>query len=180
MQEDSKTDERYLGKYRIASARHEKWDYADDGCYFVTWCVKDRIRCLCDIVDGNTVLSPAGQIVVAEWERTALLRTNVTLDAMVVMPDHVHGILAIQHTTTRVQAKKSRLTSNSLGAIMGQMKMQSTKRIRVHLRSTFAWQTRFWDRIIRNARELDAFRDYIARNPAEWGLQSNAPDGLWM
>ena len=45
--------------------------------------------------DGAVHLTPFGEIVQEEWERTAALRPNVRLDVFVIMPDHIHGILWI-------------------------------------------------------------------------------------
>jgi hypothetical protein len=35
------------------------------------------------------------------------------------------------------------------------------------------WQSRFYDRIIRNDKELDNIRRYILSNPALWGLDGD-------
>jgi len=42
-------------------------------------------------------LSEYGKIVAEEWERTGELRDKIFLDAFIVMPDHVHGLLWIRH-----------------------------------------------------------------------------------
>lgn len=61
-----------------------------------------------------------------------------------------------------------RLHAHSLGAIIGQYKSVCTKRIRATCRSDFGWQSRYFDRIVRNRREWAAVRRYIHRNPADW------------
>ncbi len=38
----------------------------------------------------------------------------------------------------------------------------------------FAWQSRFYERIIRDQEALDATRHYIARNPAKWAADARA------
>ena len=35
------------------------------------------------------------KIVQEEWERTAVFRPGVRLDAFIVMPDHIHGLITI-------------------------------------------------------------------------------------
>jgi len=40
-------------------------------------------------------LNEYGRIVVEEWRRTERVRDTVVLDAFVVMPNHVHGIIGI-------------------------------------------------------------------------------------
>jgi predicted nucleic acid-binding protein len=50
-----------------------------------------------NVVEGVMVLNHAGLIVVDEWANTAAFRPYVRLDAFVVMPNHVHGIVSIDH-----------------------------------------------------------------------------------
>jgi hypothetical protein len=38
------------------------------------------------------------------------------------------------------------------------------------------WQHRFYEHVIRNERELDALREYIANNPLKWHLDRENPD----
>ncbi len=38
------------------------------------------------------------------------------------------------------------------------------------------WQRNYHERIIRNQRELEAKRDYIATNPLQWAFDSENPD----
>ncbi|MDD5766566.1 MAG: hypothetical protein PHW79_10020, partial [Candidatus Marinimicrobia bacterium] len=43
--------------------------------------------------------------------------------------------------------------------------------VTIHARkmdNTFAWQLRFYDRVIRNEEELDRIREYIFNNPQNW------------
>jgi hypothetical protein len=85
----------YRGRYRIESARRPGWDYAAPGWYFVTLCTHRRARVLAEVCEGRVRLSGIGRIVADEWQRTSRVRTNVALDAWVIMPDHLHGIIRI-------------------------------------------------------------------------------------
>ena len=51
------------------------------------------------MIDGEVRLSPVGEIVADEWQKTPLIRPNVMLDAWVVMPNHLHGIIVLQSAT---------------------------------------------------------------------------------
>ena len=42
----------------------------------------------------------------------------------------------------------------------------------------FVWQSRFYDRIIRNEKELDKIRKYIFENPLKWEFDRNNPENL--
>lgn len=53
-------------------------------------------------------LSTYGKIVAEEWKRTGDLRDEVSLDAFIVMPDHVHGLLWIHHPTSESSRKENR------------------------------------------------------------------------
>jgi REP element-mobilizing transposase RayT len=75
------------------SRRTDGWDYTQPAAYFVTVCTQDR-RCLFGVVEeGRMYLNALGQIVVGEWKRSEEIRDRVHLDAFVVMPNHLHGIV---------------------------------------------------------------------------------------
>jgi len=75
--------------------RHARFDYRASAAYFVTVCTDDR-RCLFGRVRrGRMVLNEYGQIVANEWERSEEMRDEVVLDAFVVMPNHLHGIVCL-------------------------------------------------------------------------------------
>jgi REP element-mobilizing transposase RayT len=42
----------------------------------------------------------------------------------------------------------------------------------------FAWQPRFFERIIRNEKELNGIRRYIEQNPLKWVIEKNNPDNI--
>jgi len=48
-----------------------------------------------EIRNGIVHLNALGDIATDEWFRTESIRDNVRLDAFVVMPNHVHGIIHI-------------------------------------------------------------------------------------
>lgn len=75
--------------------RHPAFDYRSEAAYFVTMCTHKR-RCLFGMVRrGRMVCNAYGRIVVREWERSEEMRDEIVLDAFVVMPNHLHGIVCI-------------------------------------------------------------------------------------
>lgn len=42
-----------------------------------------------------------------------------------------------------------------------------------NLQTNFKWQRSFYDRIIRNEKELYHIRDYIEQNPLRWEIEKN-------
>jgi REP-associated tyrosine transposase len=82
-------------KHHRRSIRLPQYDYSQAGAYFVTICAWGREPLFGEICEGEMRLSAAGLIVEAEWKRLAHQFANVYLDAFVVMPNHVHGIIVI-------------------------------------------------------------------------------------
>lgn len=183
----------FKNRFRVESARLQGWDYGRVGCYFVTVCTKHHASFLGKVVDAQVVLSPIGELVAEEWQNTAEVRANVALDAWTVMPNHMHMIVVITHALAdeggrisaeyiHPQTKKASQTwrANTLGSIIGQFKGKCTKRIRAQGRTDFAWQSRFYDHIIRSEDSLNRIRAYIAANPLKWDVDRNNEPGLFM
>jgi hypothetical protein len=61
----------------------------------VTVCVEGRKRILGSVRGGIMRLSDAGRAVQEAWERLPSHYPHVRLDAFVIMPDHVHGIVML-------------------------------------------------------------------------------------
>jgi hypothetical protein len=80
---------------RRRSIRLPGYDYAQAGAYFVALCTHGKECIFGEIVDDMVRLNKYGEIVREEWLRTAEVRSNVTLDEFVIMPNHVHGIIVI-------------------------------------------------------------------------------------
>lgn len=97
---------------RRRTIRLEHHDYAEDGVYFVTICTHLREWMFGEIVDDDMQLNAYGAIVMDEWQRTGA-REFVELDAFVVMPNHVHGIIVINHP---YQAQDNQSTLSNVGA----------------------------------------------------------------
>ncbi|MBD2295253.1 transposase [Anabaena sphaerica FACHB-251] len=176
----------YKNKYRIESARCPKWDYTSNGYYFVTICTYNKHPFFGEIINGEMVLNLISEIVAVEWQKTEEIRPNIKLDAWVIMPNHLHGIVIIDKTlveTTRrvvsthrnVSTDKTRLQSNSLGSIIGQFKSVCTKQIWAAGYTDFRWQSRFHDHIIRDEEALNQIREYIINNPMKWEEDEHHP-----
>ncbi len=175
----------YKNKYRIESTRCKDWDYASNGYYFVTICTRNRECVFGDVEENQMYLSAIGEIAADEWYKTAQIRPNVELDEWIVMPNHIHGTIIIQNQPIEtfhrnVSTSSSRLKSDSLGAIIGQFKSVCTKRIREAGFSSFGWQTRFYDHIIRDQTSLENIRKYIVDNPMKWQLDRHNDPNLYM
>jgi hypothetical protein len=81
--------------HRRRSIRLANYDYSSPGLYFVTICTQDRTLLFGEIVSGDAVLSAAGQMVESWWKRFPEKFPGVLLQEFVVMPNHLHGLLAL-------------------------------------------------------------------------------------
>ncbi len=81
---------------RRRALRLPGYDYAQAGAYFVTICTRGRICVLGDVVDGEVRLSELGVMVNSVWSELPRHYAHVRLDAWVVMPNHVHGIVLLK------------------------------------------------------------------------------------
>jgi putative transposase len=82
-------------RHHRRSIRLRGYDYAQPGAYFVTIVVQGRECLFGEVVNGEVMLSDAGRMVERWWTELAHKFPMVTLDAFVVMPNHVHGIIVI-------------------------------------------------------------------------------------
>lgn len=80
---------------RRRSIRLRTYNYSANSTYFLTLCTYRRAPIFGHIVDSGVTLSPAGRIVRDRWIRTSEMRPGVILDAFVIMPDHMHAIIAL-------------------------------------------------------------------------------------
>lgn len=173
-------------RHHRRSIRLKEYDYTQPGAYFVTICAHGRAPLFGDVVDGEMRLNEYGEIVRAEWFKTAQLRSHVVLheDEFVVMPNHIHGIIWIVDdvgATRRVAPTKTNPPAGpapgSIGAIVGQFKSAVTRRInqRRGTPGVRVWQRNYHEHIIRHERALNAIRRYIAENPLRWHLDRYNP-----
>jgi len=172
---------KFRNKYRIPSARASWWDYGNDAAYFITICTKGMECYFGDIVDAKMQLSHVGVLADVFWYEIKNHAKNVTLDVFQVMPNHIHGILALNgnkretvETThalslpeTPGQKRYQHQGSNTISSIIGSYKSAVTKHAH-RLGSEFEWQERFYDIIIRDEESYIRIANYIKNNPAKW------------
>ena len=77
------------------SIRLRGYDYTQVGAYFVTLCTWQRECLFGEVVEGVMRLSPTGRIIEVEWQRLGYHFPHIRLDAFVVMPNHLHGIIIV-------------------------------------------------------------------------------------
>jgi REP element-mobilizing transposase RayT len=145
------------------------WDYRTAAYYFITICTHQRQHFFDDPRLHEIAANAWAYIPQQPHAR------HVEIDAGVIMPDHTHGIIQIlvnPETAVAPSNQPQRAPAGSLGAIVGNYKMLVTKRVKAMLKASGTdmkvWQRGYWERIIRNERELNATRQYIQDNPLRW------------
>ena len=146
--------------------RLKDYNYSQNGAYFVTICAKDRLELFATIDVGAAFCRPclmqAGEII--ENEISTLSRTyeGVFVDCYVVMPNHVHMIIAIagmwQH-----EASGRQNAAPTISRMMNQWKRAVSTKIGYSV-----WQKSFHDHIIRNEEDYIRIAEYIENNPVNW------------
>jgi len=179
--------ELYRNKYRSDTARALWWDYGRNGAYFITICTKDRKHFFGKIDSEKMELSATGEIAEKMWYEIPNHHEYVELGGFVVMPNHVHGIILLNkpvgtghgdkpvvvgtgHALSLQDVGKNRfqhIGKNTISSIVGSYKSAVTKHAN-RLGLPNGWQSRFHDRIIRDADEYDRIAEYIIKNPEKW------------
>jgi putative transposase len=168
------------------SIRLRNYDYSQAGGYFVTICTHQRGCLLGEITDENTELSKIGKIAQECWFEIPKHFGDVQLDEFVVMPNHVHGIIIINqrisvgtdyNLSLRRQNRFRNVIAESLSYVVAGFKSAVTRKINRSKNTShpLAWQSRFYDHIIRNEAELNRIRQYIITNPLKWELDRENP-----
>src|SRR3990172_7834035 len=82
-------------KHHRRSIRLRGYDYAQAGAYFVTICTQNRECLFGEVVDGQMVLNDPGKILESVWSELPDHYPGVDVDAFVIMPNHIHGIVIL-------------------------------------------------------------------------------------
>lgn len=172
--------------------RLSDYDYSSPGFYFVTICAKNRDPKFGKVVGagpGSTglpsreklrdsagpkmVLNEVGLTVESVWKEMPDHYPGVEIDEFIVMPNHVHGIIALVGAQfiapcdcTVTQGAINR--APTIGEIIRSFKAASTRRVRLAGMVDFGWQRNYYERVIRNEDELNKIRQYVSNNPMTW------------
>ena len=151
------------------------------GIFYVTICTHGRECLFGEVVEAKMHLNTLGEIVQEEWFNITQHRPNVTRDAFVVMPNHIHGIIILREAeSVGVRQQFLQPQAGSLGMVVGGFKSAVSRRINA-LRDTPGapvWQRGYHDKIARDERMLNNARRYIANNPAHWAIDVNNPSNV--
>ncbi|MCK8816335.1 transposase [Natroniella sulfidigena] len=169
--------------------RLEEYDYSQNGYYFVTLCTKNKESLFGEIINNESSLNEAGQMIEKWWIKLED-KFNLRLDKYIIMPNHFHGIIQLKTNSCadsiseeddiciEKAGRHPGLPLPSLSKIMQWFKTMTTneyiRKVREDDWQPFnkkLWQRSFYDRVIRSEDELNQTRKYIINNPRKWELK---------
>ena len=128
--------------------RLKNFSYSSAGAYFITICIAERAKILCDIVGGGDLDAP----------EVHLTDEGQIILKYIIMPNHIHMIIRIDETdisSTRANEKIPRMVAafkRFCNAEIGRDIFQRT----------------YFDRVIRDEHDYEMIWNYIDTNPAKW------------
>ncbi len=148
--------------------RKTGYDYSENGTYFVTSCIHNRMHLFGKIENEKMELNEFGKIAQKQWVWLANQYSYVVLHNFVVMPNHIHGLIEIDDNRIRTDESQPVQKIKPLSQLMGAYKTTVSKQIHLLGNTQFKWQRSFHDRIVRNNNEFDRIHNYITNNPKKW------------
>ena len=145
--------------------RLPKYDYSQQGVYFVTFCTQHR-DCILSTVGRDDLgapflrLSPIGEIVERYIHSISIAYPHVSIDSYVIMPNHVHILISVARDDGAPgSSRPTALVSRMIAALKRFSNRDAGQKL---------WQTSFYDHIIRDDADYAARYNYILDNPRRW------------
>ncbi|WP_216726792.1 transposase [Hymenobacter siberiensis] len=146
------------------SIRYNGYDYSMAGYYALTICAHNKAHIFGSLATGESLQpSSLGEVTLLELAAVPEHFPTVKLDAWILMPNHLHCILVL--TRNQVVA---------INTVVGSFKSRCFTQWRKQLLAAnqpapaSCWQRDYYERIIRDASELESYRRYIIDNPNRW------------
>ncbi|NJN28819.1 MAG: hypothetical protein HC819_24005 [Cyclobacteriaceae bacterium] len=170
------------------SIRLRGHDYSQAGMYFVTICCQDRACRLGKIENDRMILNECGNIAYAEWLKLTERFSNFELDVFQIMPNHMHGINALNDVSVgatlavapntvapnnaNIRSEASPAPTKTIGDIVGAYKSlvaNGCLDIYKSKNKTMGklWQRNYHEHIIRNERSYQRISEYIYNDPSK-------------
>lgn len=136
------------------------------------------------------ILNNFGKLADICWQEIPLHFTDIELDEYIIMPNYIHGIIIIDYDESQdlemenVNPKITRnenirsLRKSNLSSVIKGFKIGVTKISKKKDLKYFKWQRSFFDRIIRDEKELINIRKYIKYNPNKWDYNNETIENI--
>ena len=132
------------------------------GTYFFTVALADRTSSA--LVDHVSALRMAFRI--ARHERP------FTIDAIVILPEHLHAIWTLPSGDSDFSGRWRRIKAHFTHRLVA-----AGTPVQRHRNGEYAlWQRRFWEHTIRNEKDFERHVDYVHFNPVKHKLVSRVRD----
>ena len=146
--------------------RLAKYNYNQNGYFFITICTHNKECILSKIVGGGafdapkSILTKTGEIVNKYILSTNNI-SNLSVDKYVIMPNHIHLILTLknQNGTSKAPSPTNTVISHSIATLKRFVNGEIGHNI---------FQRSFYDHIIRGEKDYLKIWEYIDNNPAKW------------
>lgn len=148
--------------------RLKDWDYSTRGLYFLTVCAKDHQPLFGRVVGGGVLDAPRVALTeagAAIERRISVINAHyrhVQIEQYVIMPNHLH-LLVLVSGPSRTPAPTNNRANEVIPALISTLKRFVNKDCGEDL-----WQTRYYDHVVRDDRDLHRIQTYIDQNPAKW------------
>jgi putative transposase len=136
-------------------------NYIPGGTYFFTVTLADRRSSV--LVEQIAALRAAF--------RTTRRERPFAIDAIVVLPDHLHTIMTLPSDDSDFSGRWRRIKGIFTRGVAARAGQLGNPR-----RDFTPWQPRFWEHTIRNESDLARHVDYVHYNPVKHGLVGSARD----
>jgi putative transposase len=170
------------------SIRLPGYDYSRAGAYFVTIVTQNRVCSLGEITAEGVDLSPLRKVVETVWN-TSPAHFPIELDAFVIMPNHIHGILWIVEEESFIKTgfeindqetqadRPSGTNPQSLASIIQNFKSVTSRKINTILSKpgNVFWQRNYYEHVVRDEHDLDRIRKYILDDLYQWPEDQENP-----
>ena len=152
--------------------RLKEYDYSSKGAYFLTFCVKNRMCLLSELVGRDALGAPfslalteAGKAVERHLLHSEIAYPGLVIDNYVIMPNHVHILLSWMPEKEEggFGAPRASRPTDLVPRMVAAIKRFSNRDAGASL-----WQTSYYDHIIRDENDFLAHWKYIEENPIKW------------
>ena len=143
--------------------RLKKYNYQQNGFYFITLCIQNREHLLGEISTDKHMIYDAGEMITDVWCNLSKYYGGIKTHQFVVMPNHIHGIIELENSDL------------DLSEIIRRFKTFTTRKYIDGVDSYYwrpfykkLWQRNYYEHIIRDEQSWIKIQEYIQNNPKRW------------
>lgn len=142
-------------------------DYTCVGFYMITILTAGRRPLFGECADNGVRLSSAGEVIKRRWQKIPAHRPAIETNTLVVMPDHLHGIVYVKEPLSKPVGQTIRGFKSGVTSELRRQFMDPGLEV---------WEEGYHDRVIMNSETLRAERHYIHDNPRRYCVRKFTPE----